>query len=74
MKLTLPGFSAPSPALPPPPPPLPTEDDAEVKAKANKSRIAAQSRKGLLSTNLTTGTGGGSAQDANTAKPTLLGQ
>ena len=56
MNFTLPGgalFSSPSIGLLPPPPPIPDESDAQVKARVDKARIAAQKRKGLLSTNLT---------------------
>lgn len=58
INFTLPGkslFSPPKPQLPPEAPALPTENDAEVKKKATASRIRAQGRKGLLSTDLTSG-------------------
>jgi hypothetical protein len=76
MKFVFPGgglFGAPAaPALPPPPPPIPDETDAQVKAKKDQARIDAQRRKGLLSTNLTSG--GLNDSDANTDRKTLLGQ
>ena len=76
--ITLPGgglFSSPSPpaqVLPPPPPPLPTPEDPEVARKAEKTRLAARRRKGLLSTNLTAGQGLGDTE-ASTQRNTLLG-
>ncbi len=77
MKFTLPGgglFSSPSPQLPPAPAPLPTENDAEVKRKKDEARIAASRRQGLLSTNLTSGTGTGTgSNEATTERKTLLG-
>jgi hypothetical protein len=48
--------------------PLPTESDAEVKRKADATRIAAQQRKGLLSTNLTASTDVGDSDPEVTRK------
>lgn len=81
MRFVLPGgglFSSPAPPqLPPPPPPLPTTDDSAVQEKKRKTRIAAQSRKGLLTTNLTakgTGAAGSTSDDAPVQRKTLLGK
>ena len=71
--LTLPGFGGAAPALPPPPPPLPTESDAEVKKKKDDARVAAGKRQGLLSTNLTSGTGSGTNEEATTTQTKLGG-
>lgn len=77
--ITLPGGGlfggAPSPpaqVLPPPPPPLPTPEDPEIARKAERDRIAAQRRKGLLTTNLTAGQQLGD-QAASTQRNVLLG-
>lgn len=79
LTFTLPGgglFSSPSPppaqVLPPPPPPLPTPEDPEIARKAEKDRLAAQRRKGLLTTNLTAGQQLGE-QTASTQRNVLLG-
>ena len=71
--LTVPGFSSPAPPAPPPPPPPPADpakqtDVAVQKARADeikKSKLAA----GLGGTNVT---GGLLADEASTAKKTLL--
>lgn len=77
--ITLPGGGlfggAPSPpamVLPPPLPPLPTPEDPEIARKAEKDRLAAQRRKGLLTTNLTAGQQLGE-QAASTQRNVLLG-
>jgi len=64
MHLTLPGksiFGGAKPNLPPEAPPIPTLDDPATRAKKEKTRVAAISRKGLLST--VTNDGGGQGTD-----------
>lgn len=68
-------ISPPKPSLPPPPPPPPTVEDPAVKAAAETSRIAAQSRAGLVDTVKTDQTGAGLGDDSLTTKrKTALGQ
>lgn len=68
-------FSPPSPQLPPAPPAPPTPEDPAVKAKAEQSRLAAQNRRGLLSTIKTDQTTGSDLMDGpKLVRKTALGE
>lgn len=69
----LPGFGG-APSMPAASPPPPTAEDPAVKAAAEKARLAAKGRKGLVSTDKTaTGETLGDAQ-ATTQRQSLLGE